>query len=177
MPWFTLRCWNHHRQKIVKLRPWIWESNIFSHIHLQARIFVFTSCLHVWEWENAHGIMRQKNPQTRVDILWIFMDFNRVLQIQSPSCTPAREFQQWHLTANGETVYYISENFTTTAPHPPPHPPTPLLLFWLPKLLGTLEYLLMLVDDAVVLLRLIMDPLLSYFLGFLIHQSLHFQFH
>ena len=55
--------------------------------------------------------MMQKNPQTRVDILWIFADFHRVLQVQIPSCTPAREFQQWHLAANHEIVYQISENF------------------------------------------------------------------
>ena len=37
--------------------------------------------------------------------------------------------------------------------------------------------MLLLLVYAVVLLRLIMVPLLSYFLEFLIYQSLHFQFH
>ena len=31
----------------------------------------------------ALGIRMQKNPQTRVDIVWIFMDFHRVMQVQS----------------------------------------------------------------------------------------------
>ena len=74
----------------------------------------------------------QKNPQTRVDILWIFKDFHRFLRVQSPSCTPAREFQQWHLAANCEIIYRISEKFPT-----PVMPPSPLL----PQLLGTLQYL------------------------------------
>ena len=60
--------------------------------------------------------MMQKNPQTRVDVLWIFTDFHRVLRVQSPSCTPAREFQQWHLAANREIVYEISENFPLPTP-------------------------------------------------------------
>ena len=47
----------------------------------------------------------QKNPQTRVDILWIFSDFHKVLQVQGPSCTPARESQQWHLATNREIIY------------------------------------------------------------------------
>ena len=68
--------------------------------------------------------MMQKNPQTRVDVLWIFTDFHRVLWVQSPSCTPAREFQQWHLAANREIVYEISENF----PLPPPSPSAPTIL-------------------------------------------------
>ena len=36
--------------------------------------------------------MIQKKLQTRVDILWIFPDFHRVLRVQSPSCTPHGNF-------------------------------------------------------------------------------------
>ena len=34
----------------------------------------------------AHGIRMQKNPSTRVDILWIFSDFQEVMRVQSPTC-------------------------------------------------------------------------------------------
>ena len=43
----------------------------------------------------AHGIMRQKNPQTREDIFWFFTDFHEVMRVESPACTPARKFYQW----------------------------------------------------------------------------------
>ena len=130
MLWSRLRCWNLHRQKILKLRPWIWKSNIFSHLHLQARIFVFTSCLNVWEWEKqilAHDIMMQKNPQTRVDILWIFTDFHRVLRAQSPSCTHHHPHPHTHVSfSNGISLLTVKssikfqKNFPTPAPPPLP---------------------------------------------------------
>ena len=104
MPWSRLRCWNHRRQKIVKVRPWIWKSNIFSHLYLLARVFLFTSYLNVWEREKqilANGIIIPKNPKTRVDILWIFTDFHRVLRVQ----IAPPEFKQCHLAADREIVY------------------------------------------------------------------------
>ena len=43
----------------------------------------------------AHDIRMKKNPQTKEDTLWIFNDFLGVVQVQSPSWTPARKFYQW----------------------------------------------------------------------------------
>ena len=43
----------------------------------------------------AHDIRMKKNPQTKGDTLWIFNDFLEVVQVQSPSWTPARRFYQW----------------------------------------------------------------------------------
>ena len=43
----------------------------------------------------AHGMRMPKNPQTREDIFWIFTDFHGVVRAQSPTCIPARKFQQW----------------------------------------------------------------------------------
>ena len=42
----------------------------------------------------AFGIRTEKNLQTRVDILWIFMDFHGVMRVQNPTCAPARIFYQ-----------------------------------------------------------------------------------
>ena len=43
----------------------------------------------------AHGIRMQNNSQTREEIFWIFTDFHGVIQVQSPTCTPAQKFHQW----------------------------------------------------------------------------------
>ena len=43
----------------------------------------------------THRLRMQKNSQTRADILWIFTDFHRVMQVQNPSCKTARKFPQW----------------------------------------------------------------------------------
>ena len=45
----------------------------------------------------AYGIRMQKNPQARADIFFIFTDFNEVMQVLSPTYTPARKF---HLAGN-----------------------------------------------------------------------------
>ena len=55
-------------------------------------IYQLPECLGMRKKILAHGIMMQKKPQTRVDILWIFTDFHRVLRVQSPSCTPHGNF-------------------------------------------------------------------------------------
>ena len=43
---------------------------------------------------SAHPIGIQKNPYTREDVFWIFRNFHRVMQVQSPTCTTARKFHQ-----------------------------------------------------------------------------------
>ena len=43
----------------------------------------------------AHDIRMKKNSQTKEDTLWIFKDFHGVIQVQSPTRTPARKFYQW----------------------------------------------------------------------------------
>ena len=43
----------------------------------------------------AHGIRKQKNPQNKVDIFWIFKDFHGGMWVQNPTCTPPRKFHQW----------------------------------------------------------------------------------
>ena len=78
--------------------------------------------------------MMQKNPQTRVDILWIFMDFHRVLRVQSPSCTHGN-FGNCISPLTVKSYVKFHKIFQTLSPLPP------LLLLWLPELLGTLEYL------------------------------------
>ena len=137
MPWYRLRCWNHRRQKLVKVRPWIWKSNIFSHLYLPARIFLFTSCLNVWEREKQilpNGITIPKNPKTRVDILWIFTDFHRVLRVQI--APPHGNLSN----AISPLTLKSSIKFQKIFQHPPPTAPT-LLIFSLSQLLGTLKYL------------------------------------
>ena len=42
----------------------------------------------------SHDIRKKKNPQTKGHTFWIFMDFHRVMRVQSPTCTPARKFYQ-----------------------------------------------------------------------------------
>ena len=42
----------------------------------------------------AHDIRMKKNPQTKEDTFWI-EDFYGVMWVQSPTCSPARKFQQW----------------------------------------------------------------------------------
>ena len=42
----------------------------------------------------AHDIRMKKNPQTKEDTSWI-EDFYGVMWVQSPTCSPARKFQQW----------------------------------------------------------------------------------
>ena len=44
----------------------------------------------------VHGICMQKNPQTRANIFWIFTDLHGVMQVPSPTYTPAQKFNQWH---------------------------------------------------------------------------------
>ena len=58
----------------------------------------------------------QKNPQTRVDILWIFTDFHKVLRVQSPSCTPHGNFSNGisPLTVKSSIKFQKIYN-----PHPP----------------------------------------------------------
>ena len=41
----------------------------------------------------AHDIRMKKNPQTKEDTFWI-EDFYGVMWVQSPTCSPARKFQQ-----------------------------------------------------------------------------------
>lgn len=36
----------------------------------------------------AYVIKMQKNPQTRVQIFWIFTDVHRITRVESPICTP-----------------------------------------------------------------------------------------
>ena len=43
----------------------------------------------------AYIIRMKKKPQTRENIFWIFMDFHRVMRVQSPPCNPTRKFHQW----------------------------------------------------------------------------------
>ena len=44
----------------------------------------------------VYGIRMQKNPQLTEDIFWTFTDFHGAEQVQSPTCTPAQKFYQWH---------------------------------------------------------------------------------
>ena len=37
----------------------------------------------------------QKNPQNKAGIFWIFMDFDGLMRVQSPTWTPKRKFRQW----------------------------------------------------------------------------------
>ena len=39
----------------------------------------------------AHDIGMKKNPQTKEDTLWTFKDFHGVMQVQTPTKTPARK--------------------------------------------------------------------------------------
>ena len=43
----------------------------------------------------AHDIGMKENPQTKEDTLWTFKDFHGVMQVQTPTKTPARKFYQW----------------------------------------------------------------------------------
>ena len=36
----------------------------------------------------------QKNPQNKAGIFWIFMDFDGLMRVQSPTWTPKRKFRQ-----------------------------------------------------------------------------------
>ena len=42
----------------------------------------------------AHDIRKKKNPQTKGHTFWIFMDFHRVMRVQSSTFTPARKFHR-----------------------------------------------------------------------------------
>ena len=42
---------NVRNYKMVRIRSWNWKSNIFTQRHVQAEIFIFISCLKVWELE------------------------------------------------------------------------------------------------------------------------------
>ena len=54
----------------------------------------------------AHNSRMQKNPQTKEDTFWIFMDFHHgVTRVQSPTCTPAWKFHQ--CVTNLEIVYML----------------------------------------------------------------------
>ena len=44
---------------------------------------------------STYGIRMQKNPQTRAGIFCNFADFHGIMQVQSPTYTPARIFYQW----------------------------------------------------------------------------------
>ena len=44
-------------------------------------------------YELPEGLGKSKIlAQTRVEIFWILTDFHEVIQVQSPTCTPARKF-------------------------------------------------------------------------------------
>ena len=44
---------------------------------------------------SARDIRMKKNPQTKESTFWIFKEFHGVMRVQSPPCTPTREFYQW----------------------------------------------------------------------------------
>ena len=58
---------------------------------------------------SPHSIRMQNNPQTRVEMLWIFTGFHGVMQVESPTCTPYRNFING--IANPEIVYFFNPIF------------------------------------------------------------------
>ena len=92
---------------MVRIWPWNWKSNIFSQLHLQTQIFIFISCLKVWEWEKYwHMVLRckriHKPGRTFSGFSRIFMELCKSKVQLGP---PHGSFING--VANPETIYYI----------------------------------------------------------------------
>ena len=68
-----LQCWSTS-VKIVRIWPLNWKSNIFPQLLLEIQIFIFITCLKVWEWE--------KYPQAKVDHFLNFYGFSCKYKVQ-----------------------------------------------------------------------------------------------
>ena len=72
--------------------------------------FLFISSL---EMSKILAYVIRKNPQTTEHIFWIFKDFHRVIQVQSSTCTPSRNFSNGYASRE----IYMSISFSQKLNH------------------------------------------------------------
>ena len=98
-----LQCWSTSI-KNVRIWPLNWKSNIFPQLLLEMQIFIFITCLKVWEWE--------KYPQAKVDIFCIFTDFHASPKSNFHLCTETSSMAS--LTPKSSIWIYLCYSTQTT---------------------------------------------------------------